>query len=202
MIDAEQLVERRARSTDPTVDPISGADVRDHAGPVPLPAHHDLRSRRWMSVAAIVVVAAALAGAGFVKLRNDQTTGTSPFAPSATTTAPAITTAAMSPAFPPPAGMTAVSDHEGTVVGYIHSGTLDIDAPPEPHAFGTAGTVFGPPVFDRDGQVVGYFLVELGFVTTAQAADPAEIDRLVAENKAFQRRAQELHPLTTTRPAN
>ena len=202
MIDAKELLERWVRATDPTVHPITGPDVRDQASSSLMPAHHDPRSRRWMSVAAVVVVAAALAGAGLVKFRADRATGTSPSTTSTTASTTTTAVPAMSPAFPPPAGMTAVSDHEGNVVGYIHSGTLDIDTPPEPHAFGTAGRVFGPPVFDRDGNTVGYFLAELGFVTTEQAADPGEIDRLVAENKVFQRRAQELQPQTTTRPAN
>jgi hypothetical protein len=82
---------------------------------------------------------------------------------------------------------TAVYTTEGRMVGRIPVGSLEEAErtgvePTLPLGSGVYA-VKGWKVYDESGDFIGYDLVNLGFLTTDQASDPAYVDRLMAEEE-------------------
>jgi hypothetical protein len=89
----------------------------------------------------------------------------------------------------PPPGYVTVVDGEGNPVGYMPT---DNALEPLPTlALGTGPALSGRQVVDAAGNPTGYMVVEIGFITIEQASDPAEVDRLVAEHKAWREEAEQ-----------
>lgn len=124
-------------------------------------------------------------------------TGTGTTNPPTSTTSPERRCPTPPPPDPTPAeldappGMTPVVDQCGGFAGYL--GKLDDNLGPNADGsvpLGSRHPVKGAPVTDRDGSLTGYMIAGLGFVSAADAADPATIDRLYDAHLALQARAE------------
>ncbi|HMJ74691.1 MAG TPA: hypothetical protein VK507_01905 [Iamia sp.] len=98
------------------------------------------------------------------------------------TTAPQTSVPVDTVAGPAPAGMEMVGDENGPR-GYVQAFTSGGE--PELLPLGSGEGVSGMEVVNDSDELVGYMLTSIGFVELSEAADPAVIDRLVAEQAAL-----------------
>jgi len=191
----DELDQRLARAAGTAPDP--GPALADVLRRADRPSH---RSRRLLVAAIMAVV---LAGSGLaIRLGSgdDPTvrTGSSTTVPSPTTSTSVPTPTTEPIEYVARPGYVPVADHEGNLAGYVPDNP-NLDPLPT-FALGTGAPLSGQVVVDQDDVPTGYEIVGLGFVSNAQAADPAEVDRLVAEHEADEREAREYlrqHPDAT-----
>lgn len=156
-------------------------------GDLPALHRHVRRARRWtqLSAAAIALLVLGTAATAFGSRSDDHVRAAGEPVPTTTTTAaapPTTSTTLVEDQAPPPDGMIAVADGLGRRVGFMPNpaGMLECD----PLPLGTDGQeVCGVAVVDRQGDQTGWSLAGLGFVSLAQASDPAFIDALVQADR-------------------
>lgn len=200
---ANDLVEQWARSTDPGATPITAAEVlaRLDAAAAPRSVY---RQHRLLAAAAIVVVALALGGAalalrpdGSTKVTTVPTTVDSSTDDTSETDVPAPHRDLAN--LPIPDGMTPVGDHDGLLVGYVANDDIDLGSDTFPYLelAGRKTRLRGVPVVDDRNELVGYEVIQLGFVDLVEAEHPDALEKRLEEADAATEKYLETQPPPT-----
>lgn len=177
---------QRAAGPEPDTEAALAAVLRQLDQPI-------RRPHRLFAAALIFVVVGGVAIAARWD-GGDPTVRTGPSTTVTESSAPSTTMAVMQTTEPvqfiDKPGYIPVVDHEGNFAGYLRDDNPNLEPLPTLD-LGTETPLPGGVVVDYNDVPTGYMIAGLGFISNAQAADPAEMERLVAEHQARQKEGRE-----------